>query len=143
MAAPGAAGAVRVRGLRELMRDFNKMSRGIANDIAMELEEAAQPVAMLSQQYILRGGGGFPQMIGVAQSRDSDYWSAMRVGVEKGRGLVYVAPFFRSNKGTPQGQVLAVHYRFRMEGALEDKQDEVYERLEGVIDTLGHLYDFY
>lgn len=138
--ATGATGSVRVRGLSELVRDFYRISKDVGRDIVDELEEAAQPVKLLSEEYVRSGGGGFPPISGVANDA---YYSGMRVGVSRAESLVYVAPAWSSDKGTLQGAILAVQLRFRMEGALEDQRTEVYAKLEQFIDTLAHLYDFY
>jgi hypothetical protein len=126
-----ATGAVAVRGLKELQRAFNKMEDDVAGDLVMELQEAADPVRKLTEQYILG------EMRGVAQSRDAAYWSAMRIGVAKRQSTVYVAPQWRSNKGTRQGRILAVQERIRMERAVETKSGEIEKRLGDWLDRMA------
>lgn len=65
-------------------------------------------------------------------------WSEMRVGASRTLGRAWVAPAWSSNKGTLQGAILAVHMRFRMEGALEDEAEGV-EKV--VNEWLGKLED--
>lgn len=136
-------GAVAVKGQRELVAAFNKINRDLGTDLIQELEEVGQPVAKLSTQYILGGGGGFPAMRGIAQGRDASYWSSMRVGASRSTGTVWVAPAWSSNKGTLQGAILAVQFRFRMEAALEDKSDDVEKRLGNFLDDLGREWERY
>lgn len=135
----GASAAVQVEGLRELVRAFDKFDKDLTQDLVSELQEAAGPVAKVAEQYILGGGGGFPGMRGVDR-----YWAGMRVGVSKSQGTVWVAPSWSSNKGTLQGKILALQERFRMEGAVEDKSDEIEKRMGDWIDRMaddwgGHL----
>ena len=137
-----AQGAVAIQGLKELQRAFSKMEDDVAGDLAMELQEAAEPVRKLTEQYIVAGGGGFPGMRGVAQGRDRNYWAGMRVGVSKRDATAFIAPAWRSNKGTPQGATLALQYRFRMEGAVEDRSDEIEHQLEKMIDRIADHHGF-
>ena len=127
-----AQGAVHTTGLKELIRAFNKFDKDLVDDLAMELQEASGPVATLTEQYILSGGGGFPAMSGV-----DSYYAGMRIGVSKSTSTVWVAPAWRSNKGTLQGRILAVQERFRMEGAVEDKSDEIEDRMGDFLDRLA------
>jgi hypothetical protein len=137
-----AQGAVAIQGLKELQRVFAKMEDDVAGDLVMELQEAAEPVRKLTEQYILGGGGGFPGMRGIAASRDASYWSSMRVGVSKRDATAFISPSWRSNKGTLQGAQLALQYRFRMEGAVEDRGDEIEQQLEKMIDRIADHYGF-
>lgn len=130
--AAGLVGEVEVSGLKELLRACRKMSKDLEQDLVWELEEAAQPVRRLTEQYILGGGGGFGEMVGV-----DSYWASMRLGVSRALGTVWMAPFWRRNAGTPQGQVLKVHFLFRMEGAVEDKGSEIEKRMGDWIDRMA------
>ena len=127
-----AQGAVHTEGLKELMRAFNKFDKDLVGDLVSELQEAAGPVRSLAEQYILAGGGGFPAMSGV-----DSYWAGMRIGVSKSTSTVWVAPQWRSNKGTLQGKILAMQERFRMEGAVEDKAGEIEDRMGDFLDRLA------
>ena len=129
-----AKGAVATKGLKELIRAFNKFDKDLTQDLVWELEEAADPVRKTTEEYILQGGGGFPSMRGVAKD---PYWAGMRIGVSRSTSSVWVAPAWRSNKGTLQGQILAMQYRWRMEGAVEDKADEVEKKIGKFLDTLA------
>ena len=115
------------------MRAFGKFEEDLQGDLVMELQEAAEPVRKLTETYVLSGGGGFPAMSGV-----DSYWAGMRVGVSKPSSTVWIAPAWRSNKGTLQGKILAVQQRFRMEGAVQDKSNEIEDRLGDMLDRMSH-----
>ncbi len=129
-----AKGAVYVHGLNELNRDFGKISKDLSKTTKKALAKAGEPVARLTEQYIESGGGGFSAMAGVKGR--SAYVADMRIGATN--KSVYVAPAWNSNKGTIQGSILAMHITFRMQGALEDRSDEVTEELDK---ALGNLFD--
>ena len=135
-----ATGSVRVRGLKQLTRDFKKMSADIGRDLTWELQEAADPVRKLTEQYILQGGGGFP---GMRNMPPTSYYSEMRIGVDVGRGVVYVAPAWSSGTGagSPRPNV-AMEFGWRMEGALEDKEDEVFSGVESMLDRMADEFGF-
>ena len=129
-----ATGAVYVKGLAELNRDFRKISKELSKETKKALAKAAEPVARQTEEYIVSGGGGFPGMRGVRGR--SAYVKDMRIGATN--KSIYVAPAWSSNAGTIQGAILAMQINFRMEGALEDKSDEITEALDK---ALGHLFD--
>lgn len=120
-------GAIRVLGLKELVRAFDKMNRDLVNDLGDELEAAAAPVRTVTEEKV-------GQMRGVVGR--SDYVKDMRIGFSR-PSTAYVAPLWRSNKGTPQGRVLAGAIRRRMDQAVEEKSSEVEQRLGHFIDTLA------
>jgi len=129
-----AKGAVAVTGLKELVRAFDKFDRDLTNDLGNELTAAADPVRSTAESYVTAGGGGFSAMRGVVG--ESAYVSDMRVGFSR-PSTAYVAPLWRSNKGTPQGAVLAAALRRRMERAVEEKSGEIEQRLGDFLDTLA------
>lgn len=123
------AGAVRVKGQRELIRAFNKMSKDLAQDLIWELEEAADPVRKLSTERILAEMVNMPR---------TPYYADMRIGVSRGTGTVYVAPAWRRGTGAGTGRpALAGSFRKRMEAALDAKSNEVERGLEKFIDRLA------
>lgn len=128
-------GAVKLEGLKELVRAFNKYDRDLVDDLGNELAEAAGPVRSTTESYITAGGGGFSAMRGVVGR--GAYVADMRVGFSKGRATAYVAPLWRSNKGTPQGRVLSAAIRRRMEQAVEDHGSDVEARVGHFLDTLA------
>jgi hypothetical protein len=134
-----ATGSVRIKGLKELGRAFQKMDKALAKEMAGELAEAGRPVAERASQYIVSGGGGFSAISGVA--RRPGHWEAMEVGASRSLGSAWIAPAWSSNKGTLQGSILAVHMRFRMEGALEDEADAVERVVDKWLGQLGEEWD--
>jgi hypothetical protein len=126
-----AAGAVvEVSGLRELVRAFQKFDKDLTSDLVNELAEAANPVRVATQEKVVR-------MQGVGGQRNAGYWSAMRIGVSRAMGTVYVAPQWRSNKGTPQGGVFKGAIWRRMEAAVDEKAGDVEKRMGDWLDTLA------
>jgi hypothetical protein len=125
-------GAIRVRGLRELTRDFKRISKDLSKEVRSELADAAKPVGERATEIILS-----PPPEGMRNM--DEHWAGMRIGVAQGKGVVYVVPASRSRrrKGRARPNV-AREFRPRMEQALNDKKDEVTERLD---DVLGHLFD--
>ncbi len=125
-----ATGAVRVHGLKELVRAFDKINRDLVHDLGDELEQAGEPVRKAVEEQVSPAGG----MRGVVGR--SDYVQHMRIGFSR-PSTAYVAPSWRSNKGTAQGAVLAAAIRRRMDRAVEEKASEVEQRLGHFIDTLA------
>ena len=134
-----AVGQVRIKGLKQLGRAFQRMDKALARELSKELAKAAEPVAERATQYTVSGGGGFPAMRGVAAR--PGHWENMRVGSSRTLGRAWVAPAWRSNKGTLQGQILAVQLRFRMEGALEDESDSVEDFVDRWLGELGRDWE--
>lgn len=137
MASKTNLGAVSyIEGLKELVRAFDKMDKDLSQDLVDELAEAFSPVAPAARQIILGGGVGYAPM-NVRNSREPSYWASMSIGFSRGQSQAWVAPAFRSNKGTAQGSVMASAYRRRMEAAAKDKFDECNKRLGHWLDTLA------
>jgi hypothetical protein len=119
-------GQVHVKGLRELTRDFRKMSKDVGNDIAWELEEAGDAVRKRATEIILS-----PAPQGMRNMPATPIYAAMRVGVVQSQGIVYVAPAWHKGKlgrGFSRPNV-AEEFHPRMEKALEENSDEIVERL--------------
>ena len=125
-----ATGAVSVIGLKELVRATDKFNRDLTRDLGDELEQAGEPVRKAVEEKVSPAGG----MEGVVGR--SAYVQDMRVGFSR-PSTAYVAPLWRSNKGTPQGKALASAIRRRMDRSVEEKTPEVERRLEHFIDTLA------
>ena len=137
MASP--VGQVRIKGLKQLGRAFQRMDKALAKEMADELKKAGEPVADRASQYIVSGGGGFSAIAGIAAR--PGHWENMRVGASRSLGKAWVAPAWRSSKGTLQGQILAEHMRFRMEGALEDESEAVQELVDKWLGQLGNEWE--
>ena len=119
---------VRIKGLKELQRDFKRLSGDLDKEITGELKKAAEPVRSVAEQKIL---GGITNM--------TPAWSIQRVGVSRAKGSVYIAPKPRRLPGgspRPIGALLLA----QMEAAADEKQDGVVNALEHMIDRLGNHY---
>lgn len=140
---PGSFGGatVEVEGLRELVRAFQRMSKDLADDLVMELQEAADPARKLTEQYITGGGGGFPAMTNVPLTRAYEA-SRVRVGVSKGQGLVYLAPDWRSKRIRQSNPMFGLNIRWRMEAAVEDSADKIEKNLGDWLDTLADSWGY-
>ena len=118
---------VRIKGLRELQRDFKRLSKDLDKEITDELKKAAEPVRSLAEQRIL---GSLSKM--------TPAWSIQRVGVSRAKGSVYIAPKPKRGGGTSRaiGGVLLAE----MEAAAFEKEDTVVNALEHMIDRMGNHY---
>lgn len=121
-----AQATVRVRGLKELQRDFRKMSARLDKDVNKELREAAKIVS------------------DDARSRFSAYSGPSSMGIRprvKGGGRAFVEQSRRRTTGQrPDFGVLQMRKAFLP--ALDAKQEEVIERLDDMLGRLGGDYGF-
>ena len=117
------AGAVSVRGLRELDRAFAEASKQIRREQRAELAKVAQPVKSAAEELAVSG----IRNIG-------DRWSRMRVGVTS--SLVYVAPKSRRQGGSPRPNLALLLLTKSLEPALDREQDVVVGGLERWIDRV-------
>lgn len=120
-------GAVRVRGLRELTRDFKKISRDLSKELRKELVEAADPVKKTGEQLALARIRNMPR---------SPHWAGMRIGVTA--KSVYMAPSARRGGGSGRSNLSGLLLERAMEPALDQNADKVAGRVD---DMLGHLFD--
>lgn len=121
-----AAGAVRVKGLRELTRDFRNLSKELKGELNKELRKAADPVAKDAEGLALTEIRNMPA---------SPHWAGMRIGVSLAQGVVYMVPSARRAGGSPRPG-LAPQLLEQMDRALEQNQDQVVGRVD---DMLGRL----
>lgn len=126
------AGAVHVKGLRELTRDFKKMSKELDDEVTDELKRVAEPVKQVATRYALGHIGNMPR---------SPRWAGMRVGVAKGRGVVWMRPAARRRGGSPRSNLGPLLQR-EMEAAVENKEQEVVNGLDKMLGRLGGDYGF-
>jgi hypothetical protein len=123
-----ATGAIRVRGLRELQRDFKKISKQLSQEVKDSLVEAADPVKQSAQELALGEIRNMPE---------SPRWAEMRIGVTA--RSVYMVPQARRRGGHGGRPNLANLLLERaMDPALERRADDV---VRGVDAALGHLFD--
>ena len=116
-----ATATVRVRGLRELQRDFKKMGGGLNKDIDRELREAGQIVA------------------DDARSRFSGISASSAAGFRpRTRGFGRVVVEQRKGRTTGRrGDYGALQMRRALLPALGAKQDEVVKALDQMLGRLG------
>ena len=124
-------GAVRIKGLRELQRDFKKMSKELSRELRSELKEAAEPVQRRAEELAFSEIRNMPL---------SPQWARMRIGVSA--KSVYVVPLSRSRGGKGRGRrrrpnLAPLMLERAMDPALEQKQGEVVQRLERMLDRMG------
>jgi hypothetical protein len=118
------AGAVEIRGLRELDRAFTQISRDVKRGIRKELRDAGAPVRSRAEQ------------LAVAEIRNiGGRWSGMRIGVTS--RTVYVAPRPRRSGGSPRPNLAGLLLNRAMQPALDEQRDEVIRRLESWIDRVA------
>lgn len=109
-------GTVKVKGLREFVRDVNKADKEVGKELKNELKKLAEPVAQEAQSLGERYAGIGPFKTGL-------------------RGGVAVV---RQSKGTRtglRGDFGALQMRTVLEPALEARQDEVLRGAEGWLDS--------
>lgn len=120
-----AAGAIAIRGLAELQRDFRKMSGDLGPDTRRALREAARPVAERAQARALGEIRNMPR---------SPRWARMRIGVSP--RSVYIVPSARRRRGARGGRpnLAGLLFDRAMEPALDDER-------EALIEGLGRMFD--
>jgi hypothetical protein len=121
---------VKVKGLKELQRDFRRISKKVDKGLSAELKQAAEPVKTEAQQLALGRIRGMPR---------TPRWAGMRIGVATGR--VYVVPSARRRGGSPRPNLGGLLLE-QMDAAVEAKQAEVLERMEDWLDHIGDGYGF-
>lgn len=120
---------IRVEGLRELNRALAKLNRTLYRRVNSELKDAAEPVRIAAEQKAMDG----IRNIGPV-------WGTMRVGAT--RKMVYVAPTARNRGGSPRPNLGTLLMQRAMLPALDEHQQEVVHRLEGVLDRMGREVGF-
>lgn len=120
------AGAVRVKGLKELHRDFRRMSKELSKDLDRELREAANIVAQDARArfdtYSPRSASGFR-------------------GRTKGFGRAIVEQRHRRTTGK-RPDYGALQMRRALLPARASKHDEVVDRIDRMLGRLGGEYGF-
>lgn len=112
--------------MRELQRDFKRISKDLDKGLTGELKKAAEPVAVLARQLAL------------GEIRNMTYhWAGTRVGVSRAKGQVYIVPVARRKSGGSSRPNLAPLLLDAYEPAVERKQGEVVDRLEEFIDRVA------
>jgi hypothetical protein len=130
-----ATGAVRVRGLKELTRDFKKISKDLSKELRKELVEAAEPVKQSAQSLALGKIRNMPR---------SPHWAGMRVGVSQAQGVVYMVPAARSRRmrGRSRPNLANLLLERAMEPALVENELLIVERVDFMLGRLAHEHGF-
>lgn len=113
-------GTVRVQGLRELQRDFRRMSSELAKDLRSELREAGD---------IVRDDAR-PRMAGYSGKTAAGFRTVVRA-----RGVAVEQRLGRTTGKRPDFGALQM--REALVPALDAKQDEVVDRLDRMLDHLA------
>lgn len=111
-----ASSTVRVKGLRETVRAFNKLDRGITRQLQKELKKEAQPVVSSAQAKIGRYQGA----------------RAASIGPRAAGGSVFVTQ--RAKKVTGQRPDFGALQMRRMLEALDENRDRVVDGIEDALD---------
>ena len=122
-----ATGAIRVKGLKELTRDFRKLSKTLSKEVTRELREAAQPVATGAEQLAV---GRIRNM-----SR-SPQWAVMRIGVSNAMGTVKMVPQQRGGRSSGRPNLKGLLLEKAMDPALEENADKVKDNINDVLDNI-------
>lgn len=131
-----AYGAIEVRGLRDLVQTFRELEPALARAWAGELLSVAEPVKERAQQL---AGSEISHIL--SDTAEVDWWR-MRIGVDRSRGIVYVAP---NQRGIKQGEgkrpnLAGLLETRAMQPALDQKAPEIYARVELMVDRLIEHY---
>lgn len=111
---------VRVEGLRELQRDFRKISRDLSRELRDALKEAAEPAREEAERLATEKGYGAK-------------WSRIKTGVTV-RGA-YIAPAARRRGGSPRRNFGGLLWHV-MDDAAEAKRPDIERSAERMLDRL-------
>lgn len=115
-----ATSTIRVKGLDELRRSFNRLDRRLTRDLGEELKRAAVPVAERARERVSRYRGASPQTIQPTRS-------GLRVYVRQGARKV-------TGRRGDFGHLQMIEV---LEPALEERSDEVVELVDDVLGRWG------
>jgi hypothetical protein len=114
------AGAVRVKGLKELQRDFRKMSKDLTKELRSELREVGDIVRDDARR----------RFAGVDARSAAGYRTVVRA-----RGVAVEQRLRRTTGAHPEYG--AMQMRQALSPAVDDKQDEVVDRLDEMLGKLA------
>lgn len=124
-----AVSGIKVKGLRELRRALDHVSREAREELIDELKQVGEPVRRTAEQYAT-----------AEISHIGNQWPQMRLGVTK--KMVYVAPRQRNRGGSPRKNLAGLLINRAMEPALGAHENEVLRRVESMLDRLGDRAGF-
>lgn len=119
-----ASSTVRVEGLKETVRAFNKLDRSVSKELQKELKTAAEPVVSSARSKVGRYAGASVSTIG-ARTRGAS---------------TYVAQ--RAKKVTGQRGDFGFKQQRKLEEALEENEEKVIEGVERALDRLTRSEGF-
>jgi hypothetical protein len=126
----GPVGPVRIHGLRELNRAFNRADKTLKAEWRSKQRALGEPVRAQAESRALAEIRNMPS---------SPQWGTMRVGVTT--RVVYVAPRARGTKGAAARPNLArLLLDKAMIPALNANQASLLHRVEGMLDTMGRSW---
>jgi len=129
-------GAIKVKGLRDLVRDLNRISSDVGDELRTELAKAADPVKRQAEALALGRIRNMPS---------SPDWAEMRIGVARSTALVYMVPERRSrrrNRKWKRTNLADLLMERAMDPALEQNQEEVVQRVDEMLGRLGRTNGF-
>lgn len=119
-----AENTIKVRGLRELQRDFRKMGGAVNAELKAGLREVAEVVRSDAQS---RASSSIRNI--------GPRWERMRTGVTT--RVVYVAPLARNRGGPPRANLAGLLMDRALQPALDANEGEVVARVDMVLGRLG------
>jgi hypothetical protein len=136
----GTGAVVHVQGLEELIGTFRLIPEEVSEELTWELEEAAEPARKKSTEFILTGGGGHP---GMHNMPPTPVYAGMRIGVSRSEKTVWIAPSWHARSGSGRGRPnISGEFRVRMEAAVEEEKEHIYERVDNMIDGITARHGF-
>ena len=121
-----AMGAVKVKGLKELTRDFKKISKDLSKELTRELKDAAEPVR----------AGAEPLALGQIRNMTTK-WAAMKIVVSNAKGTVIMVPTAKRRGGSGRTNLKGLLLDRSMEPALAQNADKVKDNIN---DLLGDIF---
>lgn len=130
-----ATGGVKVKGLRETTRAFNKIEGDLTEELTDGLKQAAEPVRAAAEKKAVEQIRNMPH---------GSPWAEQQTVVSKRTALAYIRPAKRATRNpTRKRKNLADLLMGRaMEPALQENEERVKEKVEDVLDRLGREAGF-
>ena len=116
------AGAVSVRGLRELQAGFKRMEEGVGAGLRAALLKLADPVKERAEHLATSDIRNM-----VSPTAEVDWWR-MKIGISG--SAVYVAPKQRRHGGTARPNLAPLLMRKSLQPALEETRPEIITGVE-------------
>ena len=118
--------------MKELTRDFKRISKDLDKRLVDELKEAADPVKSKAESLALSRIRNMPR---------SPDWATMKVGVSRAQGLVDMVPASKG-RGRGRANLSSMLMDRAMDPALESNQQQVVNRVDDLIGGLADRYGF-